>query len=257
MTPLQYIGFITLGCVGFISQGSAQSSAQVRPQTAEPAKTVLVELFTSEGCSSCPPADALLRQVNGMKSAEGMLIVGLSEHVSYWNGLGWKDPYSSEQYTARQNEYGTRLGLPDVYTPQMIVNGREQFVGSDRSALESALRAEAGKPQIPLRIGTAQVAEGKVTFTYSAAQVPAGTQLIAVLADDVDKSQVLRGENSGRALVHASVARAFAPLGKLTATEAKTVSLPLPDSYVAGVGHHLVLFAQGEGGVVAVDSHAW
>src|SRR5580704_5019708 len=93
---------------------------------------VLIELFTSEGCSDCPPADELLRQVSGRQTEDGQLIVGISEHVTYWNNLGWRDPFSADQYTERQNAYRTRFGLESVYTPQMVVNGREQFVGSDR-----------------------------------------------------------------------------------------------------------------------------
>ncbi len=220
---------------------------------------VLVELFTSEGCSSCPPADELLRQISLQHSASGQLIVGLSEHVSYWNGLGWNDPFSSEQYTQRQNEYGTHFGLDSVYTPQMVVNGREQFVGSDRSALQAALASETQHKQIVLRILSAQAADGKLTFTYAADSLPANAplELTAVLTDDVDRSHVLRGENSGRQLVHASVARALAPLGRLENTTAKTVSLPLPPSFhgVTGPGHHLVIFAQGAGAgaVVGID----
>ena len=103
-------------------------------------KVVLVELFTSEGCSSCPPADALLRQVNGAETTEGQLIVGISEHVTYWNAQGWSDPFSSPVYTQRQNDYVDRFHLESSYTPQMVVNGAEQFVGSDRAAFVQAVR---------------------------------------------------------------------------------------------------------------------
>ena len=118
---------------------------------------VLVELFTSEGCSSCPPADDLLRQMNGRISHEGQLVIGLSEHVSYWDSLGWKDPYSSDIYTERQDEYSARFGLSGVYTPQMVVNGRKQLVGGDRRALEAALASEAQRKQIDLHIISTQV----------------------------------------------------------------------------------------------------
>jgi hypothetical protein len=177
----------------------------------------LVELFTSEGCSDCPPADELLRQVNGHKTAGGQLIVGISEHVSYWNGLGWKDPFSADLYTNRQNDYGTRFGLGSVYTPQMVVNGREQLVGSDGRALQAALATESQRKQISLRIDSAQIKDNRVTFSYTASDFPAkgSLQLVAVLVDDMDQSSVLRGENSGRKLTHVAVARALAPLGSL------------------------------------------
>ena len=221
---------------------------------------VLVELFTSEGCSDCPPADELLRQVSGHKTADGRLIVGISEHVSYWNSLGWRDPFSSEQYTDRQNDYGSHFGLNGVYTPQMVVNGREQFVGSDHRALEAAFASEAQRNQIELHITSAQIVEKSITFSYSASNLPAKSslQLVAVLVDDMDRSNVLRGENSGRELAHASVARALMSLGTLHETEERSMSLPLPPSFTTNSagGHHLVLFAQqnGAGAVLGIDT---
>ena len=236
---------------------SRNGLAQASPAATSAASpsAVLVELFTSEGCSDCPPADELLRQINGRKTPGGQLIVGISEHVSYWNGLGWKDPFSAELYTNRQNEYGTRLGLESVYTPQMIVNGREQFVGSDGRALQAAFAAEAKHSQISLRIDSAQIRDNSVTFTYVASALPLRHtfQLIAVLVDDVDQSSVLRGENSGRKLTHVAVARAFAPLGDLHDAVQHSTTLPLPPSFLSnpGAGHHLVIFAQqGTGGPV-------
>ena len=123
---------LTAGLVGLQAQNA-------KPATPAP-RVVLVELFTSEGCSSCPPADALLRQVNGTQTAAGQLIVGISEHVTYWNSLGWSDPFSSSLYTERQNAYGERFHLDGVYTPQMVINGTEQIVGSDRAAFARAIQ---------------------------------------------------------------------------------------------------------------------
>jgi hypothetical protein len=230
----------------------AQDSVQAKPSA------VLIELFTSEGCSDCPPADDRLRQVTGHMTAEGQLVVGISEHVDYWDRLGWRDPFSSAQYSDRQNAYGARFGLDSVYTPQMIVNGTEQFVGSDRRALQAALNREAQRRRINLRISSAQVAGNKVTFSYSASDLPgkAHLKLVAVLVDDVDRSQVLRGENSGRQLLHAAVARTLTSLGGLNDTAEHSASLPLPPSFSGNGGHHLVLFAQedGPGPVVGVDT---
>jgi hypothetical protein len=225
---------------GLLSQVTPISSNSPRPST------VLVELFTSEGCSDCPPADELLRQVNG--------------HVSYWNGLGWKDPFSNELYTSRQKDYGTHFGLESVYTPQMVVNGREQFVGSDGRALQAALVTESQRKQISLRIDSAQIKDDNVTFTYTTSDLPPkGTlQLVAVLVDDMDQSSVLRGENSGRKLTHVAVARGFAPLGALRDAAQHSATLPLPPSFLANPGaeHHLVLFAQQASGapVVGIDT---
>lgn len=111
-----------------------------------------MELFTSEGSSSCPPADALLREINLKQTSAGQLIVGISEHVTYWNDLGWKDPYSAPAFTDRQSVYASRLSPEGPYTPQMVVNGCDQFVGSDGGALERALRDDARRDHLALRI---------------------------------------------------------------------------------------------------------
>jgi len=221
---------------------------------------ILVELFTSEGCSDCPPADDLLRQVSGRRTPEGQLIVGISEHVSYWNSLGWKDPFSSDLNTERQNAYSNHFGLDSIYTPQMVVNGREQFVGSDRRAFENALKAESGRSQVTLQINSATVVDRSITFSYSASDLGnEGTlQLVAALVDDMDESNVLRGENSGRKLTHVAVARVLTPLGALREVKNHSITLPVPPSFLSnpGSGHHLVLFAQrsGPGAVMAVDT---
>jgi hypothetical protein len=222
-------------------------------------RAVLVELFTSEGCSSCPPADALLRQVNGSRTSAGLLVVGISEHVTYWNQLGWSDPYSSPVYTDRQNAYGQRFQLDGPYTPQMVINGTEQIVGSDRAALAQAVqKEEEQKPRMSLRILSSSVAGNKLTVKFSAGgEVPAkGVDVIAVLADDSDKSNVLHGENSGRLLAHVSVARSITRVGKVQAAGERTVQIAIPSTFQASQGHHLILFAQtpGNGRVLGTDT---
>jgi hypothetical protein len=223
-----------------------------------PAHPVLVELFTSEGCSSCPPADELLRQVNQQKTSQGQIIIGLSEHVSYWNGLGWKDPFSSEQFTDRQNEYSAKFRTEGPYTPQMVVNGREQFVGSDSGKLHQALASESGRKQIELHIVDAKVADAKLTFSYSVQELPSDTslQLMAAIVDDSDRSTVQRGENSGRSLQHVFVVRSLASVAILGKNETMSITLPLPPGFQASQPHHLVLFAQekGLGAVLGIDA---
>ena len=187
----------------------------------------------------------MLRKVSGRHTADGQLIVGVGEHVSYWDYLGWKDVYGSELYTKRQSVYIEKFGLEELYTPQIVVNGREQLNGADSHALQAALATEARQKQIELHITNTQITDGKLHFTYSAAGLPTsgGLQLVAVLTDDTDRSNVQRGENEGRQLTHGAVARAFAPLGPLQATESKEVNLPLP-MLNQNSGHHLVIFAQ-------------
>ncbi len=222
-------------------------------------KAVLIELFTSEGCSSCPPADALLRQVNGTQTSGGLLMVGISEHVTYWNSLGWSDPYSSPAYTERQNAYSQRFHLEGVYTPQMVINGAEQIVGSDRAALLRVVQQEEEqRPRMSLRILSSSIAGNTLTVNYSASgDLPAhGADLIAVLADDSDRSNVLHGENSGHTLAHVAVARSISRVAKLQAAGEQTVQIPIPASFQASQGHHLILFAQtpGNGRVLGTDS---
>src|ERR1700760_2533214 len=146
-------------------------------------KAVLVELFTSEGCSSCPPADALLKLVNGSQTNGGQLVVGISEHVTYWNSLGWTDPYSSPAYTERQNAYSERFHLEGPYTPQMVINGAEQIVGSDRGALLHAVEQEDGEsPRLFLRIVSVNLAGDILTVNLATSgDVPKqGADLMAV-----------------------------------------------------------------------------
>jgi hypothetical protein len=243
------IGLAT-GFLGLEAQQTANKPAQ---------KVVLVELFTSEGCSSCPPADALLRQVNGAETTEGQLIVGISEHVTYWNSMGWSDPFSSPVYTQRQNDYVDRFHLEGSYTPQMVVNGAEQFVGSDRAAFVQAVQKEQEQHSpISLRILSVSVDGNKLAVSFSTSgDVPAhGADLFAVLADDSDRSSVLRGENSGQTLAHVSVARSISRVAKLKAAGEQTVQIPIPSSFQASPGHHLILFAQmpGNGRVLGTDT---
>ncbi len=226
---------------------------------AQPQKVVLIELFTSEGCSSCPPADALLRQVNGSRTSGDQLVVGISEHVTYWNGLGWSDPFSSPLYTERQNAYSERFHLEGVYTPQMVINGAEQIVGSDRAALLSAVQAEeAQPPRVSVRILSLNVAGNTLAVSFSiSGDVPAqGADLMAVLTDDSDRSSVLHGENSGQTLAHVAVARSISRVAKLHAAGERTVQVQIPATFPVAQKHHLILFAQtpGNGRVLGADT---
>jgi len=239
----------------------ALSAAAILPAQAPSAKpsVVLVELFTSEGCSSCPPADALLRQIDHTQTSAGQLIVGISEHVTYWNSLGWQDPFSSSIYTDRQNSYGQRFNLDSVYTPQMIVNGSDQFVGSDKASLLRAIQRQSTAQQpVALNISSVNRMGNSLAVTFSASgAIPAnGSDIIAVLAHDTDESSVQRGENSGRTLTHVAVARSLTRVATLKSAEEKTISVALPASFQPNQHHHLILFAQapGYGRVLGADS---
>src|SRR5271156_239270 len=113
---------------------------------------VLLELFTSEGCSSCPPADRLLEILDQKQPVAGADLIVLSEHVDYWDRLGWKDPFSSPQYTARQQDYTNKYNFDGVYTPQLVVDGRFGFVGSDGREASAAIQKAMREQKIPIEI---------------------------------------------------------------------------------------------------------
>ena len=224
-----------------------RAAAPPEPPSGGPASVAIVELFTSEGCSSCPPADALLQKIHLKQVSAGQLIVGLSEHVTYWNNLGWKDPYSDQIFTERQELYASRLHTEGPYTPQMVLNGRDEFVGSNVSALEQALHADALRKHADLKIVSSVRHADGLDLTFSFSGSPAKQlEIVAVLTDDVDRSSVLRGENSGRSLQHVSVVRSLSRVATVDGDAVRSVHLSLPASFLRGEdgGHHLVVFAQ-------------
>ena len=218
---------------------------------------VLVELFTSEGCSSCPPADEILRKMHDMHTQAGTLIVTLSEHVTYWNHDGWTDPFSDQDFTDRQSAYGQRLGVSEVYTPQVVVNGGAQMNGSDGFNILKAVDA-ARSTAVTVHITSARADGKKVTLTFSVeGELPKkGADVYAVVADDTDTTNVLRGENKGRTITHVSVARQLAKVATVKDSTARTVSVTVPSEGTGG--HHVVLIAQeqGVGKVLAVATQA-
>jgi len=169
----------------------------------------VVELFTSEGCSSCPPADKVLSEIAEEAKRSGRHVYPLAFHVDYWNELGWRDPFSSAWATNRQRAYGQAFEQRGMYTPQMIVNGRDAFVGSDRQralrTIEADL-AERAVAEIELRSVSEPSGIG-VTFAVSAA--PADAKLHVALVELATESKVTAGENAGRTLRHANVVRQF------------------------------------------------
>ncbi len=182
---------------------------------------VLVELFTSEGCSSCPPADELLSRLGKTQPVHGADIIALEEHVDYWDRLGWKDPFSSGTATARQNEYDLAFAGGEAYTPQMIVDGRAKFVGSsDTDALRAIRNAsQAPKPAVQLSWENDDVLTIHIDPLNNSAERD-GQQLILVVAENMLHSDVKHGENAGRALEHNGVVRQLLPVGKIDAAAA-------------------------------------
>ena len=169
---------------------------------------VLVELFTSEGCSDCPPADRLLEELDTSQPIAHAQAIVLSEHVTYWNHLGWRDPYSLDEIDRRQNEYGDRFHLDSVYTPQAVIDGAAQLVGNNGSGLAQAIEHAASSPKKPLSISDAHWDNGSISFTVRGL-VDLNSKLIAVLAADATGLRIARGENAGRTLHHVAVVRSI------------------------------------------------
>jgi hypothetical protein len=210
---------------------------------------VLLELFTSEGCSSCPPADRLLQLLDQRQPVIGADLIVLSEHVDYWDRLGWKDPFSSAQYTSRQQEYTNRYHLDGVYTPQLVVNGHFGVVGSDGREASSAIQRAIWEPKLAIAISNVSRIGGQVTAHI---QLPADQStgsrraiLCVALADNLAESHVARGENGGRVLTHVAVTRVLKQMGtvNLESASAKDVAVSLEPG--AGLnGLRLVVFVQ-------------
>ena len=178
---------------------------------------VLIELFTSEGCSSCPPADTLLQKLDQQPIAGAELIV-LSEHVDYWNHIGWKDPYSARFYSERQSAYGRRFGLDSVYTPQMVVDGMSDFVGSNTSLANQAFEKALHRPKLPVRLSSISVTSHLLTGHLETESLDKsyGTgdaDVYLVLALNRAESRVSAGENAGHNLQHVSVVRRISKIG--------------------------------------------
>jgi hypothetical protein len=202
---------------------------------------VLVELLTSEGCSSCPPSDQLLARI---QKADPSAVV-LSEHVTYWNGIGWRDPYSSQDSTERQTNYVQRMGLSSNYTPQMVVNGRYEFVGSDAGAAVQALHPGRCRRDRSLTISDLNATHSHVAFSLQTGTVDKEAQLLVVLAQDEGVEHVADGENGGRTLRHVQIARAIRQIASVKngSAYAGALSFDVPQA-IGGEGWHLVAFFQ-------------
>ncbi len=200
-----------------------RSAAESKPDSMQPpfagSTPVLVELFTSEGCSSCPPADALLMRLGRTQPVREADVIVLEEHVNYWDSLGWKDPFSSEQATARQQEYGQAFGGQQIYTPQMVVDGNTEFVGSAEGKALRAVRAAgaAHKPAVSLSWTDGGMLAIHVEPLSNAAHGDT-PQVVVAITENMLHSDVKHGENAGRALEHDGVVRALIPAGKIGAS---------------------------------------
>jgi hypothetical protein len=231
---------VVSGIVAFTTVRHSKTSEEVlneRPKAATAgsgAVPVLVELFTSEGCSSCPPADDLLSKLVKAGAVPGVQIIALGEHVDYWNNLGWTDPFSKTAFSKRQKAYSDAFDLNSVYTPQMIVDGHEEFVGGDwnraRTAIITAAKTQKGRIDLTLANNCnpgQNPADIQITVQVKDLPGRSATEdsdvLLAITENDL-QTQVSRGENSGRQLRHSAVVRDLSVLGQIAANDATFVT---------------------------------
>jgi hypothetical protein len=193
---------------------------------------ILVELFTSEGCSSCPPADRLLQRLD----SEAIV---LSEHVDYWDHQGWKDRFSSHAFTVRQEAYAHLFGLDSSYTPEMVIDGAVEFNGSDSGRAAQEISKAARRPKA--RVVLTRLASG---LRIEVEAAPASGDVILALADPAAQSQVAAGENKGRALTHVAVARSLRRIGSVKRGMAFRSDIALPRD---AASQRIVVFVQEEG----------
>lgn len=183
--------------------------APVFAQAQDISTPILVELFTSEGCSSCPPADRLLNKLDhGRLLAGGSRVITLSEHVDYWDYLGWRDPFASAVFSARQRDYCAHFGVGGCYTPQIVIDGNVGFVGSDGRKLAEGLSQAAPVKKSTLVLKTVKKdGDFIATLSYLPLGKPQGkADLYVAVVSPVNQSKVTAGENSGQVLEHADVA---------------------------------------------------
>jgi hypothetical protein len=166
---------------------------------------VVVELFTSQGCSSCPPADALIHDITNDPAMRGR-VIPLAFHVDYWDSLGWRDPFSSAEWTQRQARYARTMHLSSAYTPQAVVNGTREFVGSNRSALSAALE-KASNEKLRGEITLSARREGNSLIATIHATIPANDDLMLAIVEDGVTTKIEHGENAGRTLTNDAIVR--------------------------------------------------
>jgi len=197
------------------------------PKSADNPSPVVVELFTSEGCLSCPPADALLLKLMETQRPGKEPIVAMEEHVDYWDQLGWRDPFSSHEWTWRQENYAAAFGNGNIYTPQMVVDGRAEFVGTREWEARRVIEEQARKAKTNVSVTPANSSDGKERFNVHVGKLTdfrtGDTPEVWLAITETElHSEVTRGENAGEDLHHAAVVRTLRKIGVATAKDPET-----------------------------------
>ena len=239
--------------IGTLVAAAVLTGSGVSASRQSEARTVVIaELFTSEGCSSCPPADDLLRRLIDTQPVKGVEVIGLSNHVDYWDALGWRDPFSSSLFSARQSRYDDAVFKSDrIYTPQLVVDGVFEAVGSDDNAVRRAILRAAARPKAIVTVGAIPGRDGRARVDVRV-DVPANArshqaaEIVVAVTEDGLNSRVKRGENGGRTLSHSAVVRSLTVVGQIDAeaeTAAATADVAI-DSTWKTVNIRVVAFAQ-------------
>jgi hypothetical protein len=240
---------VGLGC----ARTGEAAEASTQPAAGPVSAPVVVELFTSEGCSSCPPADDLLADLTREAQSHGQPVYAMAFHVDYWDRLGWRDPFSSADFSARQHRYATTFGSDQVYTPQMVINGKSGFAGSDATEARKQIRAameERVATEIVMKAERA--ADGRLTIACTVTGAPKASVLNVALVERSVTSHIQRGENAGRTLRHCNVVRAF---GSATLTEGNTAKIELkPPESLGSNNAMLIGFVQDGKSMVVVGA---
>jgi hypothetical protein len=212
LTTILLLTFLVLFTPGFFG---ASFSAPSRPSTDDLAQVrpVVLELFTSEGCSSCPPADTFLKHLDDTGRVENVEIIAIEEHVDYWDRLGWTDPFSSHDWTERQQQYARSFHRDGVYTPQLVVNGSRELVGSSAREARQNILEVSKMLGADLKLSILATSSETVDFSINISNVPpearSAEMWLAVVERNLS-SHVLGGENEGRHLAHAAILRKLA-----------------------------------------------
>ena len=224
MVGLIAAGAMLLGAalVGTVPIGPARRGAprDARNESSTTRVPVLVELFTSEGCSSCPPADRVLATLIEQQPVPGAIVIGLSEHVDYWDHQGWRDPFSWSGFTDRQRIYAReKFGSDQIYTPQLVVGGEEQLIGSDYpAALRSIAHVASAGSSVDLTL-TAEPHDGVLDVhvlgaSRNGSNLDEDVDVWIAATEDGLEHPVIAGENAGRKLAHSAVVRKLVSAGR-------------------------------------------
>jgi hypothetical protein len=212
---------LAVGAAGCRAPGSTPIPEARADEPHRSEGVAVVELFTSEGCSSCPPADGVLAELSRQGEGDGLPVYAIAFHVDYWDDLGWPDRFASPEHTARQFAYGRAFGTRRMYTPQMIVDGSDEFIGSDRDRARGSVAKALARPATAAVSLHARPRGADVSVDYDVAGAPPGAVLTIVVVDRAASVDVRAGENAGRTLRHTDMARAFVtvPLAQHAGTQ--------------------------------------